>query len=874
MSQERIWHAEKGQDILKVFGASVETGLTSEQVEELRRTYGYNELEGKEKRGLLARFFDQFKDFMIVILLIAAAVSFALGERTDAIIIVTIVIVNAIVGVVQENKAEESLEALKKMSAPNAKVFRDGKTQSISAKELVPGDTILLEAGDLIPADGRLLESANLKVEESALTGESTSVDKNIELLPPDSLLADRTNMIFSSSMVSYGRGRAVIVETGMNTEVGKIASMIMDAETEPTPLQKSIGQLGKTLGIACLGICAFIFAVGLFQGREPFEMFLIAVSLAVAAIPEGLPAVVTVVLAIGVQRLVKQHAIVRKLPAVETLGSASIICSDKTGTLTQNKMTVVEVFNGESSTENIQDPGNENLLRFALLCTDAEIQDCDDGERREIGDPTEIALVVAAEKAKFDKCTEENRTPRVAEVPFDSERKLMTTVHRLRGDAYRIITKGAPDALTKICTRYEGETLTQEFKDKVLQANEQMAGKALRVLAVATKVVTELPKEASPENYEHDLEFVGLLGMIDPPRPEVRDAVDVCRVAGIRPVMITGDHPMTAVAIATDLGIYRDGDGVMTGTELSEISQEELDKNVEKYSVYARVAPEDKVRIVTAWQKKDKIVAMTGDGVNDAPALKKADIGCAMGITGTDVSKEAADMILTDDNFATIVAAVQEGRSIYDNIRKSIQFLLSSNFGEIVVFFVAISMNWDSPLLPIHILWINLVTDSFPALALGVEPTEKTIMNRQPRDSKKSLFADGVGTAIFRQGFLIGAVTLAAFWVSGDHSDGGSVALGQTMAFATLGLSELFLAWGIRSHHTINQIGWFSNPWMIRAFILALILQLSVLLIEPLQEIFSLTHLNAEQWMWVVGLSLVPTIILEIKKVVMPYKD
>lgn len=874
MSQERIWHAEKGQDILKVFGTSAESGLTSEQVEELRRTYGYNELEGKEKRGLLARFLDQFKDFMIVVLLIAAAVSFALGERTDAIIIVAIVIVNAIVGVVQENKAEESLEALKKMSAPNAKVFRNGRNQSITAKELLPGDIILLEAGDLIPADGRLLESANLKVEESALTGESTSVDKSTEILPPDSLLADRTNMIFSSSMVSYGRGRAVIVETGMNTEVGKIASMIMDVETEPTPLQKSIGQLGKILGIACLGVCAFIFAVGLFQGREPFEMFLIAVSLAVAAIPEGLPAVVTVVLAIGVQRLVKQHAIVRKLPAVETLGSASIICSDKTGTLTQNKMTVVEVFNGENSTENIEDSNNENLLRFALLCTDAEIQNCTDGERREIGDPTEIALVVAAEKANFEKCAEENRTPRVAEVPFDSERKLMTTVHRLSNDTFRIITKGAPDALAKICTHYQGEALTPEFKEKVLQANDQMAGKALRVLAVATKVVTELPKDATPENYEHDLEFVGLLGMIDPPRPEVRDAVEVCRVAGIRPVMITGDHPMTAVAIAKDLGIYRDCDGVMTGAELSEISQQDLDENVEKYSVYARVAPEDKVRIVTAWQKKDKVVAMTGDGVNDAPALKKADIGCAMGITGTDVSKEAADMILTDDNFATIVAAVQEGRSIYDNIRKSIQFLLSSNFGEIVVFFVAISMNWDSPLLPIHILWINLVTDSFPALALGVEPTEKTIMNRQPRDSKKSLFADGVGFAVVRQGVLIGAVTLIAFWVSGDHSDGGSVALGQTMAFATLGLSELFLAWGIRSHHTINQIGWFTNPWMIRAFILAMVLQLSVLLIEPLQEIFSLTHLNSEQWMWVIGLSLLPTIILEIRKVVMPYKD
>ena len=558
----------------------------------------------------------------------------------------------------------------------------------------------------------------------------------------------------------------------------------------------------------------------------------------------------------------------------METLGSASIICSDKTGTLTQNKMTVVEVFNGENSTEDIANLDNENLLRFALLCTDAEIQIDEDGSRKELGDPTELALVVAAEQAKFEKYAEENRTPRVAEVPFDSERKLMTTVHRLRGDAYRIITKGAPDALAKVCTRYRGETITPEFQNQILKANEQMAEKALRVLAVATKIVTELPKEATSENYEQDLEFVGLLGMIDPPRPEVRDAVAVCRVAGIRPIMITGDHPLTAMAIAKDLGIYEENDGVLTGSELSELSQEYLEENIENYSVYARVAPEDKVRIVTAWQKRDKIVAMTGDGVNDAPALKKADIGCAMGITGTDVSKEAADMILTDDNFATIVAAIQEGRSIYDNIRKSIQFLLSSNFGEIVVFFVAILMNWDSPLLPIHILWINLVTDSFPALALGVEPTEKGIMNRKPRDAKKSLFADGVGTAIIRQGVLIGAVTLIAFWLSGDHSDGGSIALGQTMAFATLGLSELFLAWGIRSHHTINQIGWFTNPWMWRAFILALVLQLSVLLIEPLQEIFSLTHLNMEQWLWVLGLSLLPTLILEVRKIIIPYKD
>lgn len=868
MSEGRIWHAEKGQDVLKAFNSSVETGLTSQQVEELRVIHGFNELQGKEKKSFLARFFDQFKDFMILILLIAAAISFAVGERTDAIIIVLIVVVNAVVGVIQENKAEESLEALQKMSAPNAKVLRDGRVQIIAAKELLPGDVVLLEAGDLVPADGRLLESNNLKVEESALTGESTSVEKITDLLPADSLLADRTNMIFSSSQISYGRAKAVIVDTGMNTEVGKIASMIMNVENEPTPLQRNIGQLGKMLGIFCLGVCGFIFAVGIFQDREPFEMFLTAVSLAVAAIPEGLPAVVTVVLAIGVQRLVKQHAIVRKLPAVETLGSASIICSDKTGTLTQNKMTVVEVFNGTQNTENLSDPENENLLRFALLCTDAEIQTDDDGNRRELGDPTEVALVAAGEAAKLYKATEESQTPRVSEVPFDSERKLMTTVHRLPDNTHRVITKGAPDALVKLCTLYKGKPMTDEERQMILSANEQMAQKALRVLAVATQVVTtELPKEATPAVYEHDLEFVGLLGMIDPPRPEVKDAVDVCRIAGIRPVMITGDHPLTAMAIAKELGIYNEGDLVLTGSELHDIPQEELEANIAKYSVYARVAPEDKVRIVTAWQKDGKIVAMTGDGVNDAPALKKADIGCAMGITGTDVSKQAADMILTDDNFATIVAAVREGRSIYDNIRKSIQFLLSCNTGEILVFFIAILMNWDSPLLPIHILWINLVTDSFPALALGVEPTEHSIMNRQPRDSKKSMFADGVGTSILIQGFLVGAVTLIAFWLSGDHKDGGSIETGRTMAFATLGLVQLFLAWGIRSNDCLHRVGLFSNPWMWKAFFVSLALQLAVLLIEPLQDIFSLTHLNCEQWLYVIGLSLLPLIILEIKK-------
>lgn len=874
MSEERIWHAEKGQDILKVFGTSPETGLTAAQVEELRKIYGSNELEGKEKRSFLSRLLDQFKDFMILILLIAAAVSFLLGERTDAMIIVLIVVVNAVVGVIQENKAEESLAALQKMSAPNAKVWRDGKSQIIDAKDIVPGDIILLEAGDLVPADARLLESANLRAEESALTGESTSVEKNADLLPGDTLLADRTNMVFSSCMISYGRARAVVTSTGMNTEVGKIASMILNTETEDTPLQKNIGQLGKILGIVCLVICAGIFGIGILENRDPFDMFLISVSLAVAAIPEGLPAVVTVVLAIGVQRLVKEHAIIRKLPAVETLGSASIICSDKTGTLTQNKMTVVEVFNGTESTENLKDPANMELLRLALLCTDAEIQIDDQGNRREIGDPTEVALVVAGETAQLIKTEEESKTPRIAEVPFDSDRKLMTTAHQLPNDACEIITKGAPDALIQRCTHFQGRPITEEDRKLILAANEKMAAKALRVLAVARRFVPELPAESTSDAYEHSLEFVGLLGMIDPPRPEVLDAVRVARKAGIRPVMITGDHPLTAVAIAKELDIFREGDQFLTGADLHEMPQEELEDKIATYSVYARVAPEDKVRIVTAWQKLGKIVAMTGDGVNDAPALKKADIGCAMGITGTDVSKEAADMILTDDNFATIVSAIREGRNIFDNIRKSIIFLLSCNTGEIGVFLVAISLNWDSPLLPIHILWVNLVTDSFPALALGVEPPEPTVMDRQPRDPKKGIFAGGAMYFILLQGILVAVVTLIAFWVTGDHADGGGIETARTMAFSTLSFVQLFLAWSIRSHSTISKAGWFSNPWMWKAFFVSATLQVSVLVIKPLQEIFQLTDMTMEQWLWVLGLSLIPAILLEVRKIVFPYKD
>ena len=864
------WHTMDKDQISESFGSHLSQGLTDEQVENLRDTYGWNRLEEAKRKTMFSRFIDQFKDFMIIILIIAAAVSFVLGEHTDAIIIISIVVLNALFGVIQENKAEKSLDALKKLSAPNAKVLRNGQTVVIPSCELVPGDIILLEAGDLLSADGRLIEVANFKVEEASLTGESLPVEKTIKTLPADLPLGDRKNMVFSSSIVVYGRGRAIVTETGMNTEVGKIATMILTTEAESTPLQKSIGQLGKNLGIITLGICAFIFAVGLFQGKGLFEMFLTSVSLAVAAIPEGLPAIVTVVLALGVQRMVKKHAIIRKMPAVETLGSASIICSDKTGTLTENKMTIVELATMNGSSEDISDPNFNDLLTWGALCTDAEIRVQTDGSLKEIGDPTELAIVMAAHKQNLIKSQIETQLPRVFELPFDSTRKLMTTFHKTASD-FLAITKGAPDVLLAACDTILGpngtEPLTPELRARIEAFNQSMGEKALRVLALATRTHATLPESNEPTDIETGLMFIGLLGMIDPPRKEVKDAVAVCNSAGIRAIMITGDHPVTASTIARNLGILNDGDLTITGQELAQMSQEDLEENLTKYSVYARVAPEHKVRIVDAWQKAGHIVAMTGDGVNDAPALKKANIGCAMGITGTDVSKEAADMILTDDNFATIVSAVQEGRNIYDNIRKSIHFLLSCNSGEILVFFIAISLAWDSPLLPIHILWVNLVTDSLPALALGMEPADPNIMERGPRDPNKGIFAGGLGREIIVQGSLVAAVTLAAFWISGDHISGGGIETGRTMAFATLGIVQLVLAWGLRSELPLLKIGLASNPWMIGAFFTSLALQLAVLLIPPLQEIFSLVPLSCEQWLWVLALSFIPAVLVEIRK-------
>ncbi len=878
---EVFWHDKEIKDIAQELETDIHHGLNDRQVEERFEKFGYNEIEAKKKRTTLMMLVDQFKDFMIIVLIVAALISFSVGEKTDAIIILAIVLLNAVLGIVQESKAEKSLEALQKLSAPTAKAFRNDRVNVVPAKELVPGDIVYLEAGDLVPADARLIDAANLKIEESALTGESVPVEKDVEKIEGENIpLGDRKNMVFSSSVVTYGRGSAVIVDTGMNTEVGKIAGMIMKEEDKVTPLQQKLEQIGKMLGIAALVICAIIFGVGVLQGREIFEMFLTAVSLAVAAIPEGLPAIVTIVLALGVQRMVTKNAIIRKLPAVETLGGASVICSDKTGTLTQNKMTVVRLATAygswdiTSEIDKEEKPVITNILEKATLCNDSKLEKVD-GEWDAIGDPTETALVIAAANIGKLKKDLEKEKPRVQEVPFDSDRKMMTTIHK-EDAGYVVITKGAPDVLLGRCcnvlTSEDIIGINDDEISKIEEANSMMADQALRVLAVAFKEIKELPDVVSTETVEEDLTFVGLIGMIDPPREEAKEAVALCRAAGIKPVMITGDHKATAVAIAKELGILEDEAQALTGTELDQLDQAYLNENVEQYSVYARVSPEHKVKIVKAWRSKGHVVAMTGDGVNDAPALKSANIGCAMGITGTDVAKGAAHMVLTDDNFATIVAAVKEGRGIFANIQKSIQFLLSCNIGEIITLFLAILLYWDAPLLPIHILWVNLITDSLPALALGVEPVEDNVMDRNPRDPKKSLFADGLALYIGIQGIMIGGLTLTAFAL-GQHfltvglTAEASLVVARTMAFATLSLSQLVHAFNIRSNRSLFSVGVFTNRMMLIAFAVSGLLQLSVLTIPVLQDIFKVTTLNGSQWGTVIALSVAPLVLVEIGK-------
>ena len=770
-----------------------------------------------------------------------------------------------------------------------AKVVRDGKIEVIASRDLVPGDIVVLETGDYIPADLRLIEAVNLKVQEAALTGESVPVEKMTSTIEESEIgIGDRVNMVFSSSLVTYGRGKGIVVETAMNTEVGKIADMINTTIDTQTPLQQKLDKLGKVLGIVALIICAVIFVIGLIYGKEPVHMFMTAVSLAVAAIPEGLPAVSTIVLAIGVQRMVKRNAIVKKLPAVETLGSASVICSDKTGTLTQNKMTVEKLFyNNElvemNNIESIKRNDELNKLIYAsMLCNDTQISP----DKKLTGDPTETALIDLGFKLEFEPYIYE-QMPRIAEIPFDSDRKLMTTVHKAY-DKYIVYTKGAVDELLKRCNAYliNGEVKQdlENYKPEIDKVNESLAKNALRVLAMAYKELDHEPSKEEVEKIENDLIYIGMVGMIDPPRPEAKVAVEKCKSAGIKPVMITGDHKITAIAIAKSLGILEKEDEAITGTELENMSDEDLIKNVRNYSVYARVSPEHKVRIVKAWQANGEIVAMTGDGVNDAPALKTADIGCAMGIVGTDVAKEAADVILTDDNFATVVSAVEEGRRIYDNILKAIQFLLSSNVGEIITLFIAIlitpilankfgitNISELEPLLPIHILWINLVTDSLPALALAVDPAARDIMSRKPLKSKKGIFTKGMTKRIVYQGLMIGTITLTAFIIglsTPNVSEHEKIAIGQTMAFCVLALSQLVHVYNVRDNkNSILKTGIFNNKMLILATISSACLMFIILLVPPLKTIFGLAQLPANHILEVILLVLSPVVIVELAK-------
>lgn len=854
-------HSLSMEEIFKNLNSS-ESGIKAGDYGKLIEKYGYNEFKEKQSKNFFQRFLEQFKDFLVIILVIAAVVSGVVGEVADTIIILAIVILNALLGVIQESKAEESLKALKKMAAPIAHVIRNGVSSEIPARELIPGDVVVLEAGKYVPADLRLFEASNLKIEESSLTGESVPVDKNNIIIQDTNVpLGDRKNMAFMSSMVTYGRGKGIVVGTGMNTEIGKIADMISKVEEESTPLQNSLAQVGKFLGIAALVICAIMFGVGVLEGRPVLGMFMTAVSLAVAAIPEGLTAVVTVVLAVGVQKMIKRNAIIRKLPAVETLGCAQVICSDKTGTLTQNKMTVKRIYNINGFADNMAEA--KKTLYIANLCNDTQIIE-ENGKYRTIGDPTETALIDVALQVGIDKRQLEKEYQRVDEIPFDSDRKLMTTFNKSE-NGITVNTKGAPDImLSKIKYIYDGKDIREINKDdlnRINEANEEMASMALRVLAVGFKDVEEINKA----NAESDLVFAGLLGMIDPPREEAKEAVGLCKTAGIKPVMITGDHKATAVAIAKELGILNNTSESISGPEIENMSQEQLEKNVQNYSVYARVSPEHKVRIVEAWKSKGKIVAMTGDGVNDAPALKTANIGAAMGITGTDVAKEAADMVLTDDNFATIVSAVEEGRTIFSNIKKAIHFLLSCNAGEIVTLFTAILLNWEEPLLPIHILWVNLVTDSLPALALGMEPAEKGVMSQQPRDPNESIFARGLGLKIGIQGLIIGAVTLGAFRYGVLVDD---LTAGRSMAFFTLSLSQLVHSFNIRYERksvVFNRM--FSNKYMNGAFLAALLIQCAVLVTPKIREIFKIRILSLDEIVIVILASLAPLIIVELWK-------
>lgn len=861
-----IPHSQKREDILRELSTDAERGLTASQVSERIEKFGHNRLKEKKKKSMAQRFFDQFKDVMIIILLVAAAVSFTIacieksaGDFFEPLLILLIVILNAVMGVMQESKAEKALDALKGMSAPHARVLRDGKEELIDAAELVPGDIIRLEAGDFIPADARLLRSVSLKSEESALTGESVPTEKDAdEEVDEKAPLGDRHNMIFSGCSITYGTATAVVTETGMKTEMGRIADLLNGEDDGQTPLQQKLAQLGKYLGIVALAACAIIFIVGIANGIPVLEIFMTSVSLAVSAIPEGLPAIVTIVLSIGVQRMVKRNALIRRLPAVETLGSASVICSDKTGTLTQNRMTLVRAYT--DGAEKAEDIGSENsadvkkLLSYGTLCSDGSVVFGEDGERH-IGDPTETAIVLAAHKNGLPKDELNKKYPRLAELPFDSDRKLMTTVNNMDGRNI-VIVKGAFDIMASRCVKGELE--------RARQINDEMSRDALRVLAVAYKEIDCVPVDPTSDELENGLTFMGLVGMIDPPRPEAKAAVKLCRRAGIKPVMITGDHVVTASAIATELGILEASDRAVTGAELDAMPDEQLDREVESISVYARVSPENKIRIVKAWQRRDQVVSMTGDGVNDAPALKAADIGCAMGITGTDVAKGAADMTLTDDNFATIVDAVREGRGIYANIRKVVGFLLGTNIGEVITVFAAMMLWHTTPLLSMQLLMINLVTDSLPAIALGMEAVEDDVMDHKPKPKNEGIFAHGLGIRVVLQGFMFAAITLFGFKL-GEYFT-GSLEGGQTMAFMILSLTQIVQAFNMRSEHSLFKIGIFSNKTLNFAALISTLLVV-IVLFTPVGVVFGMVALPWYAYLIGLGLLLIPFPVMELCK-------
>lgn len=860
------YYNQSKDEVLKNLNTHENQGLTPEAVSKLQEKLGPNKLKEKKKKTNLERFIEQFKDVMILILIAAAVISFIIAcvernprEFFEPALILLIVILNAIMGVMQESKAEKALDALKNMSAPHARVIRNGKEEIIDASELVPGDIIKLEAGDFIPADARLLHSVSLKSEESALTGESVPSEKDAEAEVADKApLGDRTNMVFSGCSVTYGTATAVVTAIGMDTQMGKIANLLDNESDTQTPLQTKLAKLGKYLAILAIFVCAIIFAVGFANNIPLIEIFMTSVSLAVSAIPEGLPAIVTIVLSIGVQRMVKRNALIRRLPAVETLGSASVICSDKTGTLTQNRMTLVKAYcDGDAKESGLETPAQniEKLLEYATLCCDGAIA-VENDEVKHIGDPTETAIVYAAHKLGYTKDELNAQYPRIAEIPFDSDRKLMTTVNQIDGKKIAIV-KGAFDVMAQLCIA--GDIA------KAKEITEKMSKDALRVLAVAYREIDTVSENPTPDELENGLTFMGLVGMIDPPRPEAKVAVATCKKAGIKPVMITGDHVVTASAIARELGILNDGDIAITGPELDAMTDEELDKVIEKISVYARVSPENKIRIVKAWQKKEQVVAMTGDGVNDAPALKAADIGCAMGITGTDVAKGAADMTLTDDNFATIVEAVREGRGIYANIRKVIGFLLGTNIGEVISVFVAMLLWHKSPLLSMQLLWINLVTDSLPAIALGMEAVESDVMDKNPKPKNEGIFAHGLGVRVAFQGLMFGVLTLIAFWLGETFID--EVA-GQTMAFTVLALSQVVQAFNMRSEHSLFKTGFFTNKTLNGAAFISLILMVLVLF-TPARIAFELTLLPVQFYLIALGLTLVPFVVMEISKAI-----